>query len=62
MKVVAVLKKGSVFSPLYFCKLWNYLQNPKDLALPGCESSRIAMGSRDDSIHHGETSYYIACS
>jgi len=30
--------------------------------LVDCKSSRIAMGSRDDLVQHGETSYYIGCS
>jgi len=56
-------EKGERSLPLHFCKPLSIESTYKIRKilrfLVDCESSRIAMGSRDDTIHHGDISYYI---
>jgi len=51
---------------LYFCKLlsmkFTYKIRKILRFLVDCESSWIAMGSQNDPVKYGETSYYIGCS
>jgi len=58
-------EKGKRSLPLHFCKPpfveFTYKMRKVLRFLIDCESSWIAMGSWDDPIEHGETSYYIGC-
>jgi len=58
-------EKGERSLPLHFCKPPTMESTYKIRQvlrfLVDCESSWIAMGSRDGPVQHGETSYYIDC-